>query len=66
MSQSIINVLVKAKEMDKWVAVKHLTKYGVYESFLLRLEDQGLLIRYKNGNDILIKLTAKGYHHYSS
>jgi hypothetical protein len=67
MSKTLATLLVKAKEMNKYVPVKHLVKYGLNEFEMLNLEDAGLLtvIRTKD-HGILLSLTAKGYHHFAS
>ncbi|MFL0363149.1 hypothetical protein ACH0BF_09005 [Pseudobacillus sp. 179-B 2D1 NHS] len=66
MNHSLIRILIDAKEKNKWVPVKYLTKYHVHEINLMQLEDDGLLLVYRRSSDGLsIKLTIKGYHFFS-
>lgn len=44
MNESLVRILVSAKEMDKWVPVNFLVKYDIQQVNLLDLEDQGLLL----------------------
>ena len=65
MNKTLLRILVRAKEVNKWVANKQLVEVSLQHSILLHLEDQGLLLvnRQQEGG-ILIKLTVKGYHQY--
>ncbi|WP_099159034.1 hypothetical protein [Virgibacillus ndiopensis] len=66
MNDSLARILVSAKEMDKWVPVDYLIKYDIRNVDLLDLEDQGLLlVNRSKTNGLLLKLTLKGYHHFS-
>lgn len=52
--------------MDKWVPLDYLIKYEIRDVDLLDLEDQGLLlVNRSKTNGLLLKLTLKGYHHFS-
>lgn len=65
MNSSLSLILVKAKEVNKWVPIKYLVKYDIQEVDLLNLEDKGLIHITKGGSgDILLKLTLKGYHYF--
>lgn len=65
MNKTLLNILVRAKEVNKWVATKYLGEGRLQHSILLHLEDQGLLLVNRQQEEgILIKLTTKGYHQY--
>lgn len=65
LNNSLIRILVTAKEMNKWVPINLLSKYGIQEVNLFDLEDEGLLlINQSKSNGTLLKLTLKGYHHF--
>lgn len=67
MNKTLLRILIRAKEVNKWVATKHLVEVSLQRSILLHLEDQGLLLVNSHQEDgILIKLTVKGYHQYKS
>lgn len=66
MNNTLASILVKAREIDKKVAVKHLAVLGLNEMDLYDLEDDGLLtvIRTKTDGMHLI-LTPEGYRQYA-
>ncbi|MEN1966604.1 hypothetical protein WMZ97_00885 [Lentibacillus sp. N15] len=65
MNDSLVQILVSAKEMDKWVPVKFLIKYDIRDVDLLDLEDRGLLlVNRSKTNELSLKLTLKGYHYF--
>lgn len=65
MNDSFIHILVKAKEMDKWVPTNLLTEYKVQEIDLLKLEDKGfLLMNQSESEGKILKLTLKGYRNF--
>ncbi|POZ55059.1 hypothetical protein LYSIN_03356 [Lysinibacillus sphaericus] len=67
MNKTVLRILIRAKEVNKWVAIKHLVKVPLQRSILLHLEDQGLLlVKCHQEKGILIKLTVKGYHQYKN
>jgi hypothetical protein len=66
MNQSLVKILVKAKELNQWVSAKFLAKYGIQQVNLLKLEDAGLiLIKRSKSEGLLLKLTLKGYHYFN-
>ncbi len=67
MNNTLLRILVRAKEVNKWVATKHLIEVPLQRSIMLHLEDQGLLLVNRHQEEgILIKLTVKGYHQYKN
>ena len=66
MNKSLLRILIRAKEVNKWVATKHLVDVPLQHSILLHLEDQGLLLVQRHQEGVLIKLTVKGYHQYKN
>ncbi|WP_374965374.1 hypothetical protein [Lysinibacillus sp. RS5] len=67
MNKTLLRILVRAKEVNKWVATKHLVEFSLQRSILLHLEDQGLLLVHRHQEEgTLIKLTVKGYHQYKN
>jgi len=65
MHKTLLRILILAKEVNKWVATKHLMEVQLQRSILLHLEDQGLLLVKRHlEEDILIKLKVEGYHQY--
>ncbi|WP_339196689.1 hypothetical protein MKY27_17720 [Solibacillus sp. FSL R5-0449] len=67
MTKTLLRILVRAKEVNKWVATKHLVEVSLQRSILLNLEDRGLLLVKRQQEDgVLIKLTLKGYHQYKN
>ncbi|MFB6466462.1 hypothetical protein ACE38V_06500 [Cytobacillus sp. Hz8] len=66
MNQSLIKILVNAKELNKWVPTRFLLKYGIQKVDLLKLEDDDLILTKRSTSDgLLLKLTLKGYHHFN-
>ncbi|WLV24647.1 hypothetical protein QR721_13555 [Aciduricibacillus chroicocephali] len=66
MNESLLQILLKAKELNKWVSTEHLIKYKIREVSLMELEDEGLILVAKGpGCSPLVKLTLKGYHYFS-
>lgn len=66
MNQSLVKILVKAKEMNKWVPARFLVKYGIQKVNLLKLEDADLiLVKRSQSEGLLLKLTLKGYHYFN-
>jgi len=66
MNDSLALILVKAKEVNKWVPIEYLVKYDIQEVDLLYLEDKGLILITKSSSgDLLLKLTLKGYHYFN-
>lgn len=64
--KQIAYILVRAKEMGKWVPLQYLVKYGIKALNLQTLEDKDLLIIKDNTcNGRAIKLTLRGYHAFS-
>lgn len=67
MNKTLLRILIRAKEVNKWVATKHLVDVPLQHSILLQLEDQGLLLVQRHQEEgVLIKLTVKGYHQYKN
>ncbi|WP_342535212.1 hypothetical protein MHI04_22355 [Lysinibacillus sp. FSL K6-1151] len=67
MNKTLLRILIRAKEVNKWVATKHLVDVPLQHSILLHLEDQGLLLVQRHQEEgVLIKLTVKGYHQYKN
>lgn len=67
MNKTLIRILIRAKEVNKWDATKHFVEVSLQRSILLHLEDQGLLLVNRHQKEgILIKLTVKGYHQYKN
>lgn len=67
MNKTLLRILIRAKEVNKWVATKHLVEVQLQRSILLHLENQGLLLVKRHLEEgILIKLTTKGYHQYKN
>lgn len=65
MKDSVIHVLIRAKEMNKWVSLKHLSKHQMNHSLLMKLEDEGYLLIHRHVEEgTLMKLTMKGYHRF--
>jgi len=65
MNKTSLRILIYAKEVNKWVAIKHLVEIPLQRSILLHIENQGLLLVNRHQEEgFLIKLTAKGYHQY--
>lgn len=66
MHKQLALILVKSKEMDKWVPVQFLIKYGINNVNILDLEDKGLLlVKNSESHGRVLKLTLKGYHTFS-
>jgi hypothetical protein len=66
MHKKLALILVKSKEMDKWVPVQFLVNYGIKSVNILDLEDKGLLlVKNSKSHGRLLKLTLKGYHTFS-
>ncbi len=67
MNKALLRILIRAKELNKWVATKHLVEVSLQHSILLYLENHGLLLVNRHQEEgILIKLTVKGYHQYKN
>lgn len=67
MNKTLLRILIRAKEVNKWVATKHLVDVPLQHSILLHLEDQGLLLVQRHQEEgVFIKLTVKGYHQYKN
>ncbi|MEH7094063.1 hypothetical protein [Neobacillus vireti] len=65
MDELLARVLIKAKEMTKWVPIKYLVMHRPHSIDLLKLEDDGLiLVKRRSPDGILIMLTLKGYHYF--
>ncbi|HHW36178.1 MAG TPA: hypothetical protein GXX18_02595 [Bacillales bacterium] len=66
MNQSLVKILVKAKELNQWVPARFLAKYDIQKVNLLKLEDADLiLIKRSKSEGLLLKLTLKGYHYFN-
>ncbi|SFA83143.1 hypothetical protein SAMN04488072_102179 [Lentibacillus halodurans] len=66
MNRSLEQILIRAKEMNKWVPVKFLVKYDIKKVDLLALEDEGLiLIKRSKSDGLMLKLTLRGYHYFN-
>jgi len=66
MNQSLIKILLKAKEMNKWAPVRFLAKYSIQKVNLLQLEDADLILTKRSKSEgLLLKLTLKGYHYFN-
>ncbi|MEC1782120.1 hypothetical protein [Schinkia azotoformans] len=66
MNHSLVKILVKAKELNKWVPARFLEKYDIQKVNLLKLEDADLiLIKRSKSEGLLLKLTLKGYHYFN-
>lgn len=67
MNKTLLRILVREKEVNKWGATKHLIEIPSQRSILLHLEEQGLaLVNRHEEEGILIKLTTTGYHQYKN
>ncbi|MFC4402374.1 hypothetical protein [Gracilibacillus xinjiangensis] len=67
MDTSLARILVKAKQLNKWVPVKYLNKHDIQRINLMQLEDEGLVLTtHHKDAGILLKLTLKGYHHFKN
>lgn len=65
MSKTLSNLLVKARQLDKYIPVKHLVKHGLNECLMIQLEDEGLLTVIRNtDHGMLFILTPEGYRHF--
>ncbi|MED3791061.1 hypothetical protein P4571_01200 [Niallia alba] len=65
MNQALVKVLVKAKELNKWVPASLLKKYDIQSVNLLELEESHLILTKRNKSEgLLLKLTLKGYHYF--
>ncbi|MFJ8263376.1 hypothetical protein ACIQ4I_15710 [Rummeliibacillus sp. NPDC094406] len=65
MNDSVKHVLIRAKEMNKWVSLKHFPEHQMNRSLLRNLEDEGYLLIYRHVEEgTLMKLTMKGYHRF--
>ncbi|MEI5908359.1 hypothetical protein WAK64_14985 [Bacillus spongiae] len=66
MNQSLVKILVKAKELNQWVPAKFLAKYDIQKVNLLKLEDADLMhLKRSKSEGLLLKLTLKGYHYFN-
>ncbi|WP_048718285.1 hypothetical protein [Bacillus sp. 522_BSPC] len=66
MNQSLVKILLKAKELNKWVPARFLAKYDIQKVNLLKLEDADLiLLKRSKSEGLLLKLTLKGYHYFN-
>ena len=67
MSNSIIRLLVHAKQQNKWIPKNVLTMYNISSRTIQHLEDEGFLLFYHcSDRGTLVKLTLKGYKHFSN
>ena len=67
MSSSIIKLLVHAKQQNKWIPKSVLTMHNISSRTIQHLENEGFLIVYHcNDRGALVKLTLKGYQHFSN
>jgi hypothetical protein len=65
-NQSLVKILLKAKELNQWVPAEFLAKYGIQKVNLLNLEDEDLILTKRSKSDgLLLKLTLKGYHYFN-
>lgn len=66
MNNSLVKILIEAKKLNKWIPAKFLVKYGIQNVNLPKLEDDGLILTMKSKSDeLVLKLTLKGYHHFN-
>ncbi|CAM3489459.1 hypothetical protein GCM10009865_32390 [Aeromicrobium ponti] len=66
MNKSLVKILVKAKELNKWVPARFLAKYGIQNVNLLKLEDADLILTKRSKSEgLLLKLTLKGYYYFN-
>lgn len=57
MNKTLLRILIRTKEVNKWVATKHLVDVLLQCSILLHFEDQGLLfVNHHQEEGILINL----------
>nr|WP_106780849.1 hypothetical protein [Lysinibacillus timonensis] len=62
MNDAVKRVLIRAKELNKWVALNHFPELQVNHSVLRKLEDEGYLLIHRHAKEgMLMKLTMKGY-----
>ena len=69
MNKTLLRILFRAKEVNKWVATKQLVEIPLQCSILLYLENQELLLVHRHQQEgilLKIKLTVKGYHQYKN
>ena len=67
MSNSMIRLLVHAKKQNKWIPKSVLTLNNISSRTIHLLEDEGnLLVYHCSDRGTLIKLTLKGYKHFSN
>ena len=65
MNDSVKYVLIRAKEMNKWVSLNHFPELQVNRSVLRKLEDEGYLLIHSHAEEgMLMKLTMKGYRRF--
>ncbi|GGM28243.1 hypothetical protein GCM10011351_12680 [Paraliobacillus quinghaiensis] len=66
MNHTLVQILLKAKEVNKWIPVKFLIKYDIQQVNLLKLEDAYLIIMKNSTSEgLLLKLTLRGYHYFN-
>lgn len=67
MSNPIIRLLVPAKQQNNWIPKSVLTMNNISSRTIQHLEDKGFLLVYHSSDrGTLIKLTLKGYKHFSN
>ncbi|RKJ50819.1 hypothetical protein D7X33_32555 [Butyricicoccus sp. 1XD8-22] len=65
MNDSVKRVLIRAKELNKWVALNHFPELQINRSLLRKLEDDGYLLIHRHSREgLLMKLTMQGYRHF--
>lgn len=66
MINSVKRVLIRAKELNKWVSLNHFPELQMNRSVLRKLEDEGYLLIHRHAVEgLLIKLTMQGYRRFN-
>lgn len=60
-NSKVETVLVKAKELNKWVLVSHLVPYGLHSGLVGLMETRNQVLTMKTPEGTAIKLTLLGY-----
>nr|WP_054549508.1 hypothetical protein [Lysinibacillus sphaericus] len=65
MNDAVKRVLIRAKKLNKWVALNHFPELQVNRSLLRKLEDEGYLLIHRHAKKgLLMKLRMQGYRRY--
>lgn len=60
LSPEALTILVKARQLEKWVTMEQLTIFGMNRDLLHALEDMGLIIVNGHNKNPMIKLSLRG------